>query len=118
MMFAERHKQGSKTRGMDYLRNSRGQSTIEYLIVTFILVATLVTAPSIYETVGHTLIYKYESYSFGIAISDPPRKAIDDTINKDMDMIRHILDVLSDFKDLIKDVLDDIWDKIKHFFDP
>ncbi len=117
-MAAARLKRALQNKNIVLLGNSKGQSTIEYLVVTFMLVAVLVTAPSIYETLGHTIIHKYQSYSFGIAISDPPRKAIDDTISKDIDMIRHLLDILSDFKDIIKDVLQDIWNDIKHIFDP
>lgn len=84
---------------------NRGQSTIEYLIVTFVVVAAVVTAPGIYETVSHTMANKYHSYRFGIAISDPPRKAFDDTIKKDAGKVEHFFDTLGKIEDLIGDTI-------------
>jgi len=83
--------------------DNRGQSTIEYLIVTFVLVAVLVSAPSIYDMVGTTLKNKYQSYSFAVAVSDPPRKAFDDSITKEADKIKHILNVFEEIGDLMRD---------------
>ncbi len=107
------------------LGNNRGQSTIEYLIVTFVLVAALIAMPSIYETGSATLKNKYHSYSFAVAISDPPRKDFDDTIKKDADKIEHILDTFGKIEDLISNsIFPDIkqgklpsWNDIKSFGD-
>ena len=74
--------------------DNRGQSTIEYLIVTFLFVAALVTAPSIYQTSSDVLKNKYRGYSFGVAISDPPRKAFDDTLRDDVDFLDKVLKAL------------------------
>lgn len=88
--------------------NNRGQSTIEYLVVTFILVAMLITSPSIYNSFSGVMANKYHSYAFGIAISDPPRKAFDDTIEKDMDRITKIFDVIDEIEDLIEGSIEKI----------
>jgi hypothetical protein len=83
--------------------DNRGQSTVEYLVVTFTLVAALITLPSIYQTVSHNVANKYHSYSFGVAVSDPPRKAFDDAVQQDADRIENIFAVLADIEDLISD---------------
>jgi len=83
--------------------DNRGQSTIEYLIVTFTLVVALVSFPSIYDVIGSTVKNKYHSYSFAVAVSDPPRKAFDDRVSKDVDKIENILNVFEDIEDLMRD---------------
>lgn len=82
---------------------NQGQSTVEYLVVTFVLVAALATAPGIYETVSHTMANKYHSYAFGVAISDPPRKAFDDAVGKDADKVERFFETLEEIEDLISD---------------
>ena len=104
---------------------NQGQSTVEYLVVTFVLVAALVTAPGIYDTVSHTVSGKYHSYCFGVAISDPPRKAFDDTVQKDADKVAHFFDTLEEIEDLIgNSIFPDIgkgklpaWKDVKQFGD-
>lgn len=83
--------------------DNSGQSTIEYLVVTFTLVAALISMPSIYQTVSHTMADKYHSYSFAVAVSDPPRKAFDDTVQQDADKVENIFAVLGEIEDLISD---------------
>ena len=95
------------------LRNARGQSTIEYLVVTGALIATLISMPSIYKAVSDTMQDKYKSYAFGIAISDPPRKAFDDTVQKDADKVKEVLDILSDLGQLIENLSLDFFTKGK-----
>lgn len=103
--------------------NDRGQSTIEYLIVTGAVVAALLTGPHIYNKVINTMHNKYHSYSFGIAISDPPRKAFDDTVQKDASKVYNIFKIFDEIEDLFTDsVFPDLsegklpsWDDIKKF---
>lgn len=80
---------------------NQGQSTVEYLVVTFVLVAALVTAPGIYDTLSRTMTNKYHSYAFGVAVSDPPRKAFDDTVKRDADKVTHFFETLEKIEDLI-----------------
>ena len=87
------------------LRGNKGQSTVEYLVVTFVLVAALVKGPGIYHTVTDTMENKYHSYSFGIALSDPPRKAFDDAVNEDYEKIKKVLDPLDELKRLMNDII-------------
>lgn len=81
-----------------HIRNDRGQSIVEYLIVSAAIVASLITAPSIYQEISGTLKNKYKSYAFGVAVSDPPRKTFDDQVKKDADEVKHILDILKDIE--------------------
>lgn len=78
--------------------DNRGQSTIEYLIVTFIFVAAFVTAPNIYQESSEILKNKYRGYSFAVAISDPPRKAFDDTLREDVEFLDKVLEALEKMK--------------------
>jgi hypothetical protein len=84
---------------------NKGQSTVEYLVVTFVLVAALIKGPGIYHTVTDTMENKYHSYSFGVAISDPPRKAFDDAVNEDYEKIKKVLDPLDELKRLINEII-------------
>lgn len=103
--------------------NNSGQSTVEYLIVTFTIVAMLITVPNIYSKVSTTMQNKYHSYSFGIAISDPPRKAFDDSVQKDAEKVGHIFNIFHEIEDLFSDsIFPDLsegklpsWDDIKKF---
>jgi hypothetical protein len=83
--------------------NNYGQSTIEYLIVTFTLITALISAPGIYEDLSSTMNNKYNSYSFAVAISDPPRKSFDDSIKKDAGKVKNILNLFSEIEDLVSD---------------
>ena len=108
-----------------FLGNNRWQSTIEYLIVTFTVVAALITVPNIYNTLSNTMQNKYHSYSFGIAISDPPRKAFDDSVQKDADKVEKIFKIFDEIEDLFNNtVFPDLsegklpsWNDIKKFGD-
>jgi len=105
--------------------DNRGQSTIEYLVVTFFLIAGLITAPSVYQKISHTITNKYHSYRFGVAISDPPRKAFDDSMRKDAGKVESVFDTLEKIKDLIgNSIFPDLtkgklpaWKDIKKFGD-
>ena len=94
-------------------RNERGQSTIEYLVVTGVLIISLVSMPSIYKAISDTMQDKYKSYAFGIAISDPPRKAFDDTVQKDADKVKEVLDTLKDLGKFIENLTLDFFTKGK-----
>lgn len=118
----------------DFIRLARdiaGQSTIEYLVVTSVVGAALITMPIMYKTFSDTMKNKYHSYTFGIAISDPPRKAFDDVIKKDADKVAHIFDVLEEIEDDIENAslpdfsdihlpswgdIEDFGDKLKEYF--
>ena len=63
------------------LASQSGQSAVEYLVICGVLIMALITAPSFYGTMSRTMKNKYRSYYFGVAISDPPRKAFVDTVN-------------------------------------
>jgi hypothetical protein len=110
-------------RKVSILRGNKGQSTVEYLVVTFVLVAVLVKGPGLYQTVSETMKNKYHSYSFAVAISDPPRKAFDDAISKDAEKVNKAIDSLEEIKRLINDtIIPDIkkgelpsWDNVKKF---
>lgn len=87
------------------LKNSQGQSTVEYLVVCFSLVASLIAAPSIYSTISTTMANKYKSYAFGIAISEPPSKSFDDKVEKTASVIHTIRQVFDAIGNLIDDLL-------------
>lgn len=82
------------------LRNQQGQSAVEYLVITAALVASLLTLPNMYDTLSHTMRNKYQSYAFGVSISDPPSKAFDDKVSKDADEVKHILETLKQVENL------------------
>lgn len=86
------------------LLDNSGQGAVEYLLVTLCLVATLLSAPSIYTTISDTMANKYKSYCFAVAISDPPTKAFDDDVQKVGDLIHMIDEVFSALEDLIEDL--------------
>ncbi len=84
--------------------NQRGQAAVEYLIVCFCLIATLLTVPSIYLTFSDAVSNKYKSYCFGVAISDPPTKAFDDKEKAASDALREVKEVFNAIEQLIKDL--------------
>jgi hypothetical protein len=111
------------------LADESGQSTIEYLLVCFILIGVLVKGPGIYQNVSSTMENKYHSYAFSVAISDPPRKAFDDEIHQDAAKIEHVLDILEEIEDDIEQAhipdpsdihipkgIENVWEKITHLF--
>jgi len=89
--------------GLRPLRGERGQSTIEYLVVCFVLVAALIEGPSLYSRMSNTMQNKYNSYVFAVGISDPPSKAFDDSLQSSADKVEHVLDVLKKIEEEIKD---------------
>lgn len=98
--------------------NECGQSSVEYLVVTGALIASLITLPNIYDTISHTMRDKYKSYAFSVAISDPPSKQFDDKVHHTADIIEQIEDLLSNtiFPDIAKGKMPSLTD-IKKFFD-
>lgn len=97
------------------LADCRGQSAVEYIVVVFFAFAVLLSGPSIYDMFSHTMANKYHSYAFGVAISDPPRKAFDDKVKKDTDTILKIFDVFDEIKDLLESSIDKVIEEIKDF---
>lgn len=82
-----------------------GQSAVEYLIICSCLVAALLAAPNLYNTFSDIMANKYKSYAFGIALSEPPSKSIDDKeqeVTKVVHIIREVFDAVGD---LGKDIL-------------
>lgn len=124
-MRRSRKNETSPGRKATFAADERGQSTIEYLVVTFVLVASLIAVPNLYETSSDTLKNKYHSYSFAVAVSDPPRKAFDDEVEHDADKIEKILDIIEEIADLMNNsVFPDLkagklpsWEDIKKFGD-
>lgn len=86
------------------LNNDSGQSTVEYLIVTFMVVAALIYPTPIYETISGTLKNKYQGYRFAVAISDPPRKEFDDKLEKGAEMVHKVIDTVGEIKRVASDV--------------
>jgi len=82
--------------GFFFFRNERGQSTVEYLIVTGAVVFFIIGSPKFYDEMSHIMQNKYKSYSFGVAISDPPRKKFDDDVNVITGKIKQVLDFIKD----------------------
>ncbi|MBU0969225.1 MAG: hypothetical protein KKC20_01195 [Proteobacteria bacterium] len=80
------------------IRCNRGQSTVEYVVVTSALLAALMAAPSVSDTLVQTFYNKYESYSFGIAISDPPREETDKKVHEITETIDKWIQQFDDFE--------------------
>ncbi|MCL7488921.1 MAG: hypothetical protein M8357_12205 [Desulfobulbaceae bacterium] len=99
-------------------RGEQGQSSVEYLVVTGALIASLITLPNIYDTFSHTIQDKYKSYAFSVAISDPPSKKFDDEVHHTADIIEQIENLLfkTIFPDISRGKMPAIKD-IKNFFD-
>jgi len=95
----------SNYQGVYCVLNQNGQSIVEYLVICGVLVMALVTMPSIYQEMSHTMQNKYKSYCFGVAISDPPRKAFDDAINKDANEIHKIITFFQKLEHFITNVV-------------
>lgn len=91
---------------MKLLRDQRGQSAVEYLVICTAMVTLFLVSSSqdsVYNMMSHTIHDKYESYAFGISISDPPSKAFDDAVKQDAAKIQKALHELEDVADYIKD---------------
>jgi hypothetical protein len=80
------------------IRCNRGQSTVEYVVVTSALLTALLAAPSVSDTLLQTFYNKYESYSFGVAISDPPRGETDKKVHKITETIDDWFQAFDDFE--------------------
>lgn len=87
-----------------HLFNQTGQSAVEYLVVSFCLIATLLVTPSVYVTVSDTISNKYKSYCFGVAISDPPTKDFDDKEKKAGDALKVIHKIFNALEQLVDDL--------------
>ena len=76
------------------LRNQHGQSAVEYLIVVGALVSALIATPSAFNMFRDMMQNKYRSYSFGIAISDPPTSEFDEKVKRDANAVKEAIDAL------------------------
>ena len=94
-----------KKRLVKVLDNQQGQSVVEYLVICGILIMAIVSMPSVYSTMSHTMKNKYRSYCFAVSISDPPRKEFDDSINQNADKIHEVLQAFKQLADLVKNVI-------------
>jgi len=90
--MTEIRKSANTTRPL--LRGQRGQSAVEYLVVVGALVSALIAAPSAFDMVRGMMQNKYRSYSFGIAISDPPTSIFDEKVDRDADTVKEAMDAL------------------------
>ena len=84
------------------LRCQRGQSAVEYLIVVGALVSALVAAPSAFHMVRDMMQSKYQSYSFGIAISDPPTSTFDEEVARDANTVKEVMNTLHTLENFIE----------------
>lgn len=84
------------------LRNQHGQSAVEYLIVVGALVSALVAAPSAFNMIRGMMQNKYSSYSFGIAISDPPSSHFDEDVKKGANEVKEAIDALHELEKIVE----------------
>lgn len=84
------------------LRCQLGQSAVEYLIVVGALVSALIVAPSAFHMVRDMMQSKYRSYSFGIAISDPPSSAFDEEVARDANTVKEVMNTLHTLENFIE----------------
>ncbi|KJS00126.1 MAG: hypothetical protein VR65_14620 [Desulfobulbaceae bacterium BRH_c16a] len=84
------------------LRNQHGQSVVEYLIVIGALVSALIAAPSAFNMVRGMMQNKYSSYSFGVAISDPPTSDFDEEVKRDAKAVKEAMDALHALEQFIE----------------
>ncbi|BDD88928.1 hypothetical protein [Desulfofustis limnaeus] len=82
--------------------NQKGQSAVEYLVVVGVLVTSLIAAPSLFSMVRTMMFDKYRSYSFGVAISDPPSSAFDREVEEDADKVKKVMTALHDLEQFIE----------------
>jgi SMC interacting uncharacterized protein involved in chromosome segregation len=97
--------------------NSRGQSSIEFLVALLGLIVlfgsfspVLGNDPtekhSVYEVFSDTIQNKYKSYCFGVAISDPPREEFDEKVDKDAKIIKEFIAKIKDILDSAEDLIE------------
>lgn len=84
------------------LRNQHGQSAVEYLVVVGALVSALIAAPSIFSEVRDMMQNKYSSYSFGVAISDPPTSEFDEKVKRDANAVKEAIDALHKLENFVE----------------
>jgi hypothetical protein len=89
---------GSRKRRFFCPGGQRGQAAVEYLVVVGALVTALVALPSVFELVRESLQSKYQSYSFAVAISEPPRSAFDREVAADAHKVEEVMRVLHDLE--------------------
>lgn len=102
MLQSIRQKQPSGT-----LHNENGQSAVEYLVICTALVTLVLISSSqdsVYNMISHTIHNKYSSYAFGVSIADPPSKAFDDAVTKDITKAKQVLHDLENIGDVIGDL--------------
>ncbi len=84
------------------LANQKGQSAVEYLVVVGALVTSLIAAPSLFSMVQTMMFDKYRSYSFAVAISDPPSSTFDREVEQDAEKVKKVMTALHDLKEFIE----------------
>lgn len=91
----------SRKRRFFSLDGQRGQAAVEYLVVVGALVTALVTLPSVFDVVRESLQSKYQSYSFAVAISEPPRSVFDREVAADAHKVEEVMRVLHDLEEFL-----------------
>lgn len=84
------------------LPGQAGQSAVEYLVIVSVLVASLIAAPSLFSMVRTMMLDKYRSYSFAVAISDPPSSTFDREVAEDADKVKQVMTALHDLEEFIE----------------
>ena len=78
------------------LKCNCGQSTVEYVVIVSILMATFMAGPRVSDRLVRTFCNKYESYAFAVAISDPPRGEMDQRVHEVTGRIKEWSQALDD----------------------
>lgn len=84
------------------VRDQDGQSAVEYLVVVGALVSALIAAPSAFDMIRDMMQNKYRSYSFGIAISDPPTSGFDEKVKRDANAVKEAIDTLHKLEQFVE----------------
>lgn len=61
----------------------------------------LIGSDNVKDTLVKTFHNKYQSYAFGVSISDPPSSAFDKEVNDDAKKIKEITDIIKDLIDFV-----------------
>lgn len=99
---------------------SKGQSTVEYVVIVTALIAALMGTHSVFSQIQAVLTDKYKSYCFGVSISDPPSMAFDEQMENDSSKVMQELQKLEDFiehPDLPTDDMPSLPDGIKELLE-
>ncbi len=81
--------------------SQKGQSTVEYVVVVSLLLATFLGSSCIDDLVD-AFHKKYKSYAFGVSISDPPSSSFDKEVNDGAQKIADIMKIIDDLLQFVE----------------